>query len=66
MGGVDDNALLEMCRAAIDANPKSVSDYKSGKEKALKALVGAIMRESKGRADARAAESTLLRLIAGE
>jgi aspartyl-tRNA(Asn)/glutamyl-tRNA(Gln) amidotransferase subunit B len=65
MGGVDGDALLEMCRAAISSNAKSVADYRSGKEKALKALVGAVMRESKGRADAQAAEREILRLIGG-
>jgi aspartyl-tRNA(Asn)/glutamyl-tRNA(Gln) amidotransferase subunit B len=66
MGGVDGDALIEMCRAAISSNAKSVADYRAGKEKALKAIVGAVMRESKGRADAQAAEKTILRLIGGE
>jgi aspartyl-tRNA(Asn)/glutamyl-tRNA(Gln) amidotransferase subunit B len=55
-----------MCRAAISSNAKSVADYRSGKEKALKALVGAVMRESKGRADAQAAEKEILRMLGGE
>jgi aspartyl-tRNA(Asn)/glutamyl-tRNA(Gln) amidotransferase subunit B len=63
LGGIDEARLVEMCRAATDANPKSVADYKAGKEKALKAIVGAVMRESEGRADARAAEREILRLI---
>jgi aspartyl-tRNA(Asn)/glutamyl-tRNA(Gln) amidotransferase subunit B len=63
LSGVDGDALSALCRAAVEANPKSVADYLSGKEKALKALVGAVMRESKGRADAQAAERELLRII---
>jgi aspartyl-tRNA(Asn)/glutamyl-tRNA(Gln) amidotransferase subunit B len=47
----------------VDANVKSVADYKAGKEKALKAIVGAVMRESKGRADAAKAEAEILKLI---
>jgi aspartyl-tRNA(Asn)/glutamyl-tRNA(Gln) amidotransferase subunit B len=65
MAGVDGDALAALCCAAIESNAKSVADYKAGKEKALKALVGAVMRESRGRADAVAAEAELLRLIAG-
>ncbi|MDR2615672.1 MAG: Asp-tRNA(Asn)/Glu-tRNA(Gln) amidotransferase GatCAB subunit B, partial [Oscillospiraceae bacterium] len=64
LGGVDGDSLLAMCRAAVENNPKSVADYKAGKEKALKAIVGAVMRESKGRADAQAAEKAILELIA--
>jgi aspartyl-tRNA(Asn)/glutamyl-tRNA(Gln) amidotransferase subunit B len=55
-----------MCRAAVEANAKSAADYMSGKEKALKALVGAVMRESKGRADARVVEAQLRRILAGD
>ena len=37
---------------AIDENPGAVADYLKGKEKALKSLVGAVMKESRGRAPA--------------
>jgi len=36
--------------AVISANPKAVADYRSGKEEALKYIVGQVMRETKGRA----------------
>ncbi|NLA87904.1 MAG: Asp-tRNA(Asn)/Glu-tRNA(Gln) amidotransferase subunit GatB [Clostridiales bacterium] len=64
MAGFDSDELLHLCRAAIEENTKSVEDYKSGKEKAIKALVGAVMRASKGRADAIRAEEELKRMIA--
>ena len=35
----------------IAANPKAVEDYKGGKEKALGALVGQIMKAMKGKAN---------------
>ena len=63
MGGVDDGALLELCRAAIEGNPKAVEDFKNGKEKAIKALVGNVMKNSRGKADAMAAEAKLKELI---
>ena len=63
MVGIDETALTAMCQAAVDANAKSVADYKGGKEKALKSIVGFVMRESKGRADATAAERIILAII---
>ena len=56
MAGLDENALTELCLQAIDANPKAVEDYKNGKEKAIKAMVGFVMKNSRGRADATKAE----------
>lgn len=63
MGGVDDNALLELCKAAVEANQKAVEDFKNGKEKALKALVGNVMKNSRGKADAVAAEAKIKEII---
>ncbi|MFZ3383149.1 MAG: Asp-tRNA(Asn)/Glu-tRNA(Gln) amidotransferase GatCAB subunit B, partial [Candidatus Methanoperedens sp.] len=45
---------------AIKENPAAVADFKAGKEKALNSLVGAVMKKTKGRADARAAREILL------
>ena len=39
--------------AVIEANPKIVADYRGGKEQALQALVGQVMKATRGRADAR-------------
>ena len=47
MGGLDEDALEGLCRQAIDANPKAVSDYLAGKEKAVKAMVGFVMKNDK-------------------
>lgn len=63
MAGMDEGALSELCQKAVDANPNAVADYKNGKEKAIKAVVGFVMKESRGRADASAAEAKILELI---
>ena len=63
MGGLDEGALDELCRQAIEANPNAVADYKNGKVKAIKALVGFIMKNSRGKADAAAAEQKLVDMI---
>lgn len=63
MAGVDDGALAGLCEQAIAANPGAVADYRAGKEKALKALVGHVMKATRGAADAVAAERKLIELI---
>lgn len=44
--------LDEIARKVIHANEKSVTDYKNGKQNAIMFLVGQVMREMKGKADA--------------
>lgn len=63
LAGVGDDALLAVCRAAVEASPKVVSDYLGGKEKAVKSLIGQVMRETGGKADAVLAEELLIRCI---
>ena len=49
---VSDSASIEaFVEQAIAENPKSVSDYKAGKTKAAKFLVGQVMRMSQGRSN---------------
>jgi Asp-tRNA(Asn)/Glu-tRNA(Gln) amidotransferase B subunit len=47
----DEGALAATVRKILEANPQSVADFKSGKEKAMGFLVGQCMREMKGKAD---------------
>jgi aspartyl-tRNA(Asn)/glutamyl-tRNA(Gln) amidotransferase subunit B len=47
----DEGALRKVIEDIVAANPASVSDYRSGKEKALGFLVGQTMKEMKGKAD---------------
>lgn len=63
LGGVDDSALTEMCQNAINSNPNAVADFKNGKEKALMALLGNVMKQSRGKADAQAVKAKLVELI---
>ena len=63
MAGLDDAALTEYCQNAINAMPAAVNDYKSGKEKALMAVLGNVMKQSRGRADAGAVTKKLKELI---
>ena len=56
--------LERWCAEAIAANPKSVSDYKGGKESALNAFKGPVMRAAKGKADPKRVDEMLRRLLA--
>jgi aspartyl-tRNA(Asn)/glutamyl-tRNA(Gln) amidotransferase subunit B len=48
ISGADE--LSEVIQQVIADNPKPVADYHAGKEAALQALVGQVMRETRGRA----------------
>jgi aspartyl-tRNA(Asn)/glutamyl-tRNA(Gln) amidotransferase subunit B len=47
----DEGALIAIVDKALAANEKSVQDYKAGKAAALGAIVGWIMKETKGQAN---------------
>ncbi|MDF2440218.1 MAG: aspartyl-tRNA(Asn)/glutamyl-tRNA(Gln) amidotransferase subunit [Abditibacteriota bacterium] len=47
----DTTELEAICEKVIAANPKAVEDYRGGKEKSFGALVGGVMKETKGRAN---------------
>ena len=63
MAGLDESTLTALCKDAINAMPNAVADYKSGKEKALMALLGNVMKNSRGRADAPSVTKKLKELI---
>ncbi|NBI29967.1 Asp-tRNA(Asn)/Glu-tRNA(Gln) amidotransferase subunit GatB [Chengkuizengella marina] len=47
----DEGAIKTIVEQIIEKNPQSVSDYKSGKQKAIGFLVGQVMKETKGKAN---------------
>ncbi len=59
----DEGALKEICQKVIDANPDVVASYKAGKEPVLMALVGQVMKESKGSANPQLVQKVLKELI---
>ncbi len=63
LAGVDEGALKAACQAAIDQNPNAVADYLGGKEKAFQVLIGGVMKQTRGRADAATARTILLSLL---
>lgn len=63
LGTIDESELTQMCKNAIAGNPNAVEDFKNGKDKALMALLGNVMKQSRGKADAQAVKETLIQLI---
>ncbi len=55
----DAGALEAIVDGVIAANPKSVEEYRAGKDKAFNALVGQIMKASKGKANPAQANALL-------
>jgi aspartyl-tRNA(Asn)/glutamyl-tRNA(Gln) amidotransferase subunit B len=47
----DSSALAAIVDEVIAANPKSVDEFRAGKERAFNALVGQVMKASKGKAN---------------
>jgi len=60
----DSNELEQWCRDSIAANPKAVTEFKSGKESALNAFKGPIMKAAKGKANPKLVDETLRKLLA--
>lgn len=56
----DSSALGGIIEEVIAAQPKSVADYKAGKENALMFLVGQVMKMSKGKANPKTARELLI------
>ena len=59
----DGKVVRDACARALAANPRSVEDYRSGKEKAFGFLVGQVMRELKGRANPKTVNTALRELL---
>ena len=59
----DTGKIEDVVRTVIAANPKSVADYKNGKEKALMAIFGQCMRELKGNCDPAVLRELILKNI---
>ena len=55
--------ILHILHFSIAGNSKAVEDYKGGKEKALGALVGQVMKAMKGKADPGSVNQMLRELL---
>ena len=61
----DSGALEQLVSDVITANPKSVEEFRTGKEKALNALVGQIMKAARGKANPAQVNEILRKKLTG-
>jgi aspartyl-tRNA(Asn)/glutamyl-tRNA(Gln) amidotransferase subunit B len=62
----DSSAIEEQIDAIIKANPQAVTDYRAGKETAIKFLVGQVMKSTRGRANPQMVNDLLKKKLTGE
>lgn len=60
----DSGELENWCRDAIAGNPRAAGEFRSGREGAINALKGPVMKAAKGKANPKAVDETLRRLLA--
>ena len=59
----DDAAIREVCQKIIEGSPDEVAAYRGGKEGLMGWFVGQVMREMRGKADAKLAKEVLAELL---
>ena len=59
----DEGEIKNIVKKVVDNNPKSIEDYKAGKDRALGYLVGQVMKESKGKANPGIVNKLLLEIL---
>lgn len=59
----DEGQVKVWCQEAIDENPRPVEDFRSGNEKALNALLGQVMKKSRGKANPQVVQGLLKDLL---
>ncbi|MCJ7743584.1 MAG: Asp-tRNA(Asn)/Glu-tRNA(Gln) amidotransferase subunit GatB, partial [Dehalococcoidales bacterium] len=62
----DTQELEKIVTEVINSNPQAVSDYRAGKETAIKFLVGQVMKATRGRANPQMVNELLKKKLAGE
>ncbi|MCL2335165.1 MAG: Asp-tRNA(Asn)/Glu-tRNA(Gln) amidotransferase subunit GatB [Endomicrobia bacterium] len=59
----DESAIIKICEEAIAESPKAVEEFKAGKERAVGAIVGLVMKKSKGQANPQIVNKILVELL---
>ncbi len=60
----DAGELEQWCRDSIAANAKALAEFKSGKDSAINAFKGPVMKAAKGKANPKLVDETLRKLLA--
>jgi aspartyl-tRNA(Asn)/glutamyl-tRNA(Gln) amidotransferase subunit B len=61
----DQGELERWCREAIAANPKARAEFQAGKDSAINAFKGPVMKAARGQANPKLVDETLRRLLTG-
>ncbi len=56
--------LERWCRESVAGDPRAASEFRAGKESAINAFKGPVMRAAKGKANPKAVDETLRRILA--
>ena len=56
----DDSFILDIIDKVLNENPESIKDFKEGKDRAIKYLMGQVMKESKGKVNPGLANKMLI------
>lgn len=59
----DEGALMDVVKDVVNNNPLSVKDFKEGRDRAVKYLMGQIMKETKGQANPQIVSKLLLDVL---
>ncbi|MBI2019908.1 Asp-tRNA(Asn)/Glu-tRNA(Gln) amidotransferase subunit GatB [Candidatus Daviesbacteria bacterium] len=59
----NEEELEKMAKEAMTENPTAVDDFVKGKQQAIQVLIGAVMRRTQGKADAKRAREILEKLL---
>ena len=60
----DTNELEQWCHDSIAANAKALAEFKAGKDSAINAFKGPVMKAAKGKANPKLVDETLRKLLA--
>jgi Asp-tRNAAsn/Glu-tRNAGln amidotransferase B subunit (PET112 homolog) len=60
----DAGELEQWCRDAIAGNAKALAEFKAGKDSAINAFKGPVMKAAKGKANPKLVDETLRKILA--
>ena len=60
---MSEDELIDIIKKVMEENEKSVNDYKNGNERAIKSLMGQVMKETKGNANPEFTNKKLIELL---
>ena len=60
---VEQGPLEQLCAQAMESLPEEVESFRQGNVNVLNRIIGRVMKDSRGRADAQATRATIIQMI---